>query len=352
MRIWPWRRTEQRQAGGGGTYTDAIVQAILATSTGGSADKAVPAVTAALETCAALYAAAFGAARVVGTSLVNPVMLSAIGRELIINGESLYLLDAGAGMGNAALLHADTWDITGGYRPDTWRYHVTIPAPSGTGLVRYARADEVVHAMYSHSSARPWVGVSPLGWASGTGSLLAIVEKVLRDESGGTRGYVLPLPAGGDDDEVDELKADLRQLGGRTAVVETTSAGWGAGGSGAPAADWRPRRIGPDFPRPVVELRTAAQNAVVSACGVPLGLVGDRDAAGLRESWRIFLHGSVAPLARRVEHELSMKLETPVRLDFTELYAADVQGRARAFQSMTGGGLAPERAARLAGLAD
>lgn len=349
---WPWRRTENRQqAGGGGTYTDAIVQAILSTNAGGAADgPAVAAVTAAVETAAGLYASAFAAARVRGTSIITAPMLAAIARELIRNGESLYLLD-GSGM-SMELLHADTWDITGGYRPSTWRYHVTVPSPSGTGLVRNVSAAGVIHAMYSHNSARPWVGVSPLGWASGTAKLLAIVERVLQDESGGTRGYVLPMPADGNDDEVASLKADLGSMRGNTAIVETTSAGWGAGAAGAPATDWRPRRIGPDFPRPVPELRSAAQNAVVAACGVPLGLVGDRDAAGLRESWRIFLHGSVAPLARRLEAELSMKLERPIRLDFTELYAADVQGRARAFQSMTGGGLAPERAARLAGLAD
>ena len=38
---------------------------------------------------------------------------------------------------------------------------------------------------------------------------------------------------------------------------------------------------------------------------------------GQREAWRRFLHGSVSPVARLVEAELSAKLDTPdLRLDF------------------------------------
>lgn len=349
--MWPFRKTEDRQAGGGGTYTDAIVQAILASSTGADT-KAVPAVTAAMEIAAGLYAAAFAAAEIRGSTLVTPAILGSMARELIRNGESLYVIRAGPAPGDFQLLHADTWDITGGYMPSTWRYQVSVPAPSGTGLIRRVRYDEVIHAMYSHSSARPWVGVSPLGWATGTGALLAIVERVLQDESGGTRGYVLPVPRGGQDDEVANLKNDLANMKGRTALVETSAAGWGTGRADSPAMDWRPRRIGPDYPGSVVELRREAMNAVVVACGVPLSLVAGDDATGMRESWRQFLHGSVAPLAKLVAAELSAKLERDIRFDFTELHAADVQGRARAFQSMAGGGLSVDRAARLAGLSE
>lgn len=346
----PWRRrTEDRQstAAGGGTYTDAIVQAILASTTTGDR-KAVPAVTAGLETAAALYGSAFAAARVEGTTIITPEILSNIGRSLIRRGETLYVM-MGAGMG-LELLQAHSWDITGGYMPSTWRYSASLPAPSATERVIRAPADQVVHPRYSVDASRPWVGVPPLGWATGTGALLAIVERVLQDESGGTRGYVLPLPAGGDDAEVTALKNDLGSLQGRTALVETTASGWGGGRADAPVSDWRPRRIGPDYPGSVVELRRDAMRAVVAACGVPLGLMDGGEASALRESWRLFLHGAVAPLARIVADELSAKLGRDVRLDFTELWAADVQGRARAFQSLTGGGMDVARAAALAGL--
>ena len=39
-----------------------------------------------------------------------------------------------------------------------------------------------------------------------------------------------------------------------------------------------------------------------------------------------------------------------LRLSFDRLFASDLSGRARAFQSLTGGGMEAERAAELAGL--
>ena len=62
--------------------------------------------------------------------------------------------------------------------------------------------------------------------------------------------------------------------------------------------------------------------------------------------------GVVAPLGRIVQHELQAKLEAQVKLGWEELRASDLSGRARAFQSMVGGGMDAERAASLAGLMD
>lgn len=56
-----------------------------------------------------------------------------------------------------------------------------------------------------------------------------------------------------------------------------------------------------------------------------------------REAWRQFLHGSVEPLSKTVSAEFSAKLDSDIRLDFHGLFASDLQGRARAYQSMTNG---------------
>lgn len=352
MRL-PWKRTENRQqepVTGSGGYTDAIVQAILSAAAGGDT-LASPLVTSALEGCASIYAAAFASARIRGAGrMVRPATMAAIARDLVRHGDSVWLIHSDESRRPPRLLHADSWDVQGSFDPMRWRYQVSIAAPNGRAYARRVPAEQVVHAMYAHDRNQPWLGVAPLQWASATGRLLAIVERVLSDESSGTRGYLLPIPAGGGDDEVDALKADLAALAGRTSLVETTSGGWGTGRADAPTSDWMPKRIGPNYPAQVVGLRMDVQNAVAVACGVPLGLVGGGDASALRESWRLFLHGSVAPLARLVTDELSMKLDREVTADFTELYAADVQGRARAFQSMTGGGMDAARAAELSGL--
>lgn len=364
--IWPFRRRfELRQQAraitpGGGSYTDAIVQAILNVAAAAPGTP-TPLATAAVEACAQLYASAFASARVIGgAGAVRAATLAAIARDLIRHGESVHVIHASGMMGAPLrLLQAESWDVHGGYDPDTWRYQVSIAAPSGAAFNRRLPAGEIVHAMYARSGARPWTGVSPLVWASASGGLLAAVERVLADESSGTRGYVLPMPGGAvardddaeGDDAVERLKADLRSLSGRTALVETTAGGFGTGASEAPRSDWQPRRIGPDFPQSVVQLRHDASAAVTAACGVPQALVQGRgDSSALREAWRVFLHGSVAPLARCVEQELSAKLERTITLDFTALWAADVQGRARAFKSLVDGGMDIERAAAATGV--
>ncbi len=354
---WPFkRRTENRQqvapSPGGGSYTDAIVQAIL-TQAANATGTPTALATAAVEACAQLYAAAFAAARVVGAGgVVRAATLAAVARDLIRHGESVHVIYSRMEPGAAVrLLHAESWDVYGGFDPERWRYQVTVAAPSGRPYTRLVPAGQVVHAMYARSGARPWTGVSPLSWASDSGALLAIVERVLRDESSGTRGYVLPLPGSMTDAQVDELKGDLRTLAGRTSLVETTAGGYGGGAAEAPRADWRPQRIGPNYPQSVVQLRHDAAASVTAACGVPQVLVQGRgDASGLREAWRQFLHGSVAPLARMVEEELSDKLNRTVELDFTALWAADVQGRARAFKSLVDGGMDVERAATATGV--
>ena len=51
-----------------------------------------------------------------------------------------------------------------------------------------------------------------------------------------------------------------------------------------------------------------------------------------------------------LELEASRKLGFPVKMDFTALAAADIQGRARSFQSLVGGGMDLERAAAISGI--
>ena len=55
-------------------------------------------------------------------------------------------------------------------------------------------------------------------------------------------------------------------------------------------------------------------------------------------------------LGRLAEAELQEKLEDTVTLSWQELRASDLSGRARAFQSMVGGGMAIDKAVSVAGL--
>ena len=123
----------------------------------------------------------------------------------------------------------------------------------------------------------------------------------------------------------------------------------GAAGS-APSGDWMPRRVGADPPAAEVELLTTASAEVYAACGVPVALFATGEGTAQRESFRRLLHATVQPLARIVSAELSAKMDADVALSFDTLFAADLSGRARAFQSLVKAGMDLSKAAGLAGL--
>jgi len=79
-------------------------------------------------------------------------------------------------------------------------------------------------------------------------------------------------------------------------------------------------------------------------------LVEASEGTGAREAWRRFLHGTLTPLGRLIAGELERVVNAPVEISFNRLMASDISGRARAFQSLVGGGMDPAQAAGLSGL--
>ena len=120
------------------------------------------------------------------------------------------------------------------------------------------------------------------------------------------------------------MSGDLKGLKGKLAVVETMASNWQQGGQG-PQSDWKSMRLGPNPPEQLSGLRDALASDTASACGVPAGMMAAKsDGTFLRESLRQFLHLSVGPLARRLERELSNKLDADVQLDFTRLASEQI----------------------------
>ena len=209
----------------------------------------------------------------------------------------------------------------------------------------------MIHIKLQSDPEQPWRGISPLASAALAGRLSAETMQALSDEASGPRGFLLPSPVDGNDTTVSALKADLRSLRGKIALVESTSSGWAADGAAQrPKGDWEPRRLGASPGPALVEQAELASREVYSACGVPLSVVTASEGTGQREGFRRLMHATIAPLARIVAEELSAKFEATIGLSFDDLYAADLSGRARAFQSLVGGGMAIEKAAALAGL--
>ena len=106
-------------------------------------------------------------------------------------------------------------------------------------------------------------------------------------------------------------------------------------------------QIGDNPPPEPIAFRQDVAVSILTACGVLSGLVQRAHGSTLRKARRQFLHGNIASIPGGVAAELGMP---DLRLSFDGLFASDLSGRARAFQSIVGGGIDIDKAATLAGL--
>ena len=110
-------------------------------------------------------------------------------------------------------------------------------------------------------------------------------------------------------------------------------------------------RIGGDVPQSHASLWPVLSQEIASACQVPPALLdASAPAASLRESWRRFLFGALAPTARLLEAELQAKVSPDMELVFGELRASDLTGRARALKQLTESGIDLAEAREICGL--
>ena len=341
---WPWQSQplEHRDESG---YTDALVANILERANGVTA---YPTATAALESCAGVVGRAFMGSEVIGgtasVDALNPYILEMMGRSLIRRGDLVFLIDTTGG--RLQLLPAEAWDIEGSALPSTWEYRLTIGGPSRTFSHDNVPASSVVHIRYAANPIHPWMGIGPVQVASLSGMLSAETVKALADESSGPRGAILGIPTGGADETNAGLKADI--AGAKGGVVLSETGDWG--NTGQAYAALKTQRFGANPEQPLVNLAELATQEIVAACGLSIALWGRGNAAATREAWRLCLFGTVAPLGKLVERELRDKIDPELKLSWQELRASDLSGRARAMQSMVGGGMAVEQAIAISGL--
>ena len=343
--MWPFK-SEHRSA----NYTDAITSAILAGAQQGSVVSRLA--TAAVESAAGIVGRSFSTAIVDATPAIQaalrPETLAMIGRSLIRRGEILFVIDTGSG--DLSLLPASDWDITGRAHAVSWRYTVNVGTPSTTETYSVSGGG-VCHIRYAVNPQSPWLGIGPLQSASLSGSLSSELEAALLDEIKGPRGQIIAVPDGRDTDSegnsptYDKLETVLSKLNGKLALLDG-----GDGDQGGPNTTWKPQRLGFNPPTSSVELHRAISEEVLGACGIPLGLISATAAGSARESYRQFLHSTLAPLGKIVSSEMSAKLETPITLDWSELRAGDIATRARAYKGLTDERMSGSEARRIAGL--
>ena len=226
--------------------------------------------------------------------------------------------------------------VSGGSNPATWRYRVTLDGPTQTETATLP-ASMVLHFRRGCLPAAPWRGRSPLRDAGIAPKTAGELESRLADM---TRMAVAQLVQIGPQDRqyLDDLLPQLR----RGALYLS------AGGSAhAPGQ----LTVGPDFRNGAIEAGRALDRKLAAAYSIDPGLLGlaDLDGTAAREAFRRFLHSAAAPMARIVEREAGAKLGGRVEIDLSALMAADIQGRARGFKSLTDGGMSAADAARICG---
>ena len=346
MRL-PWSKaTENYQDS---SYTDALIAALIRQVRGRTASDALTSETGALESAAGLVGRAFMSAEVTGnpayTAALTPQAMELIGRSLLRRGDSVFYLDTSDGLN---LLPAQTHSIAGGPMPSGWVDDISLAGPGELKTLRPVRADGVLHFRYGCDVETPWRGNAPLGVARGIGDLVAEVTTYLTQESGKPRGGFIGTPKDGEDETIDQLRADAAGAKGQLLFVESQDEEWEGGGKAT--GGWNVKHFGPSIGQGMVETAKMARSEALAALGVHEALFSAADSAALREAWRLALFSLIAPLGHLVESELKAKIDPGISLSWTELRASDLAGRARSFQAMVKGGKTVDEATQIAGL--
>ena len=255
----------------------------------------------------------------------------------------------------AAFWNFEAQNAPGGDLEADWRARVTTYGPSSS-YTRLVGRNRLVYLRWGTSAGTRYRGQGPTSWAHTTARLQGEAKRSLADEAAGPLAQLLAVPqdGGNPDDDGDAfagLRADIARARGKALLVETTAAGWGEGRTGAPRRDWQASRLGPMMPESMVRVADSAFARMVAACGASVSLFTDADGTAQREALRRWHMGTVRPLARLLEHELTARLETTVRLRF-DGYPKDLQSRAATFKALVASGMAPNEALAIAGLLD
>ena len=293
---------------------------------------------------------------------VNPVWLGQVGRSMIREGASLSVIVMG-GEGDVELVPASFWNFENvdpgaqeGERERSWRARVTTYGPS-TSYTRLLDRDRLVFLRWGTSPGTRYQGRGPTSWAHLTARLQGEAERSLGDESAGPLANIIPYPkdaTDNDDPDADLLsrvKAGISAARGAALLLETTQSGLGDRAA-APQSDWKAARLGPMPPEAMVSLADHAFGRMLAACGCSPALFDDSDGTSKRESLRQWHLGTVAPLAKLLEYELSEKLQTKVKFQF-DGYPRDMVSRAQVFSKIAAAeGMTAHQALKIAGLVE
>ena len=336
----PWRRPEVREA----NYADQVVAQIMASASGSSDNSAIGAIEVAARWWGSGLASATVTPSALALAAVTPSVLDTIGRALCRDGESLHAI--AVQQGRVTLTPTASWTVQGDSDPSSWMYLCTLNGPSTSRAITLPAAS-VLHVRYAPHPARPWRGRSPMAMALATARVAGLLETATAGELNFTQQQVLTPRHGGGDYMNDALTPDMMDK-----IVSAVAEHVGTGAFVIPA-DVTPQRLGPEPPDSFALLRDRFEQSILALHGVPPALVAPGSTGtAAREAYRQVLHGLIKPIGQLLAEELQAKLDPAAELSFDALRAGDVQGTARAFNSLTKGGLTPQSAASIVGFDD
>ena len=327
--MWPFR--EGRADVGTRDATETAIAALAARAAGRDAR---PETLAALEIAASYVGRAFASAVVTGpeaAQLLTRASLMLIGRSLVLRGELVMFPE-----GNA-LVPASTFDIRGG--PNDWAYRCDFSGPSSS-VSRFLPADSVLHFRINVDQAQPWRGRSAHSLATATAATAANAEVTAASEAKIAISRLVPVAS--------TLTPEQRGQTTGTLADELRRGGYFALSlvGARPGQGERMNRLSvepvqPDPSEGHLTLRRDAALELIEAAGVPSALANpSAEANGQREAFRRFVHGTIEPMARIVEAEITAKAGLSCALKFASLFAADLAGRGRALKQMVESGVA------------
>ena len=281
------------------------------------------------------------------TAALTPSVLGRIGRYLLLRGEVVF--EVGVGPRGLMLTPASHWTVTGAPDPSTWMYEATFQGPS-TSVVRTLPRSRVLHLQYAQSHHAPWLGVGPLSSAGLTQELVGQIETALAQEAATPRGYNFAVP---DPKQAGELTTDLRTSRGGLNLVPSgaSDAAWGQGQESKPGDDWVSKRFGMMPPPAMVQLRGNAELSVLAAAGCPVTVMSVSDGTAKKEDFRRFLTLTMVPLGKMLAQQIGDALGVDdLSFDFNDLAASDIAAKARAWGTLTKGGVSPQDAGAITGL--
>jgi len=262
----------------------------------------------------------------------NFMMYGTIAKELVIRGECIQILYDGQDL----VIPKNLYEVKGeSVDRNEWVYCINITAPTKTVYLERT-GENLLHFVAMRSNAYPWKGETL--YDGTTARLLAQVEDSLYKTA--------QLPA------VQTIEANLTSKQQDELLSHFAR--------GAPVISWprnahgtgaHPNQLRPQPSKEMVELRDNLRANILQQMGVPMSFLSAQGIAS-REGLRQVEEGLLKPLRQAIYDEFNFKKVITEEWEFSNLFAGDIQGKARAIKSLVDSGVALDKAMELTGLSE